>query len=115
MESIQGRRLFKGRNYIRKYGRYLADSLQLIVSLALYQMCLVFSHQLLAKGADFVKKKLKQYKIRVCVFIQLTLFTLSKDTFYRPDLPPDKAQGNRIKTNNCRKAFEPLNASAPFA
>ena len=91
MEPIQGRRLFKGRNYMKKYSRYLADSLQLIVSLALYQMCLVFSHQLLVKGADFVKKILKQYKIRVCVFILLTL--LNKDTFYQPDIPCNKARG----------------------
>ena len=58
-------------------------------------MCLVFSHQLLVKGADFVKKILKQYKIRVCVFILLTL--LNKGTFYQPDIPCDKAQGTGLK------------------
>ena len=33
----------------------IAHSLQLIQSQALYQMCLVFSHRLLVKGADYAK------------------------------------------------------------
>ena len=48
-----------------------------------------------SKRDRFCKKILKQYKIRVCVFILLTL--LNKDTFYQPDIPCDKAQGTGLK------------------